>query len=404
MKKLSVQDVDLHGRRVLTRVDFNVPMDPNGAITDDTRLRGSISTIQFIVAHGGMPVLMSHLGRPKGQRSEKFSLRPVADRLSELLPSIPIRFADDCIGEPAGKVVHALQPGQVALLENLRFYSEEEKNDDGFARQLSELGDLYVNDAFGTAHRAHASTVGVTRYFDLRVSGLLMDKELENLGALLENPTRPFVAVLGGAKVSGKIEVIENLLDRVDTILVGGGMAFTFFKVHGLEVGNSLVDNDLLETVRGITLKAKRSTTQLLLPQDCVVSSEFGEHGERKEVLVTDIPESWQGLDIGSRTIKLYSQVIESANTIFWNGPMGVFEIPAFAKGTRGIARAMAQATETGARTVVGGGDSVAALAEMDIASRITHISTGGGASLEFLAGKTLPGVEALSDASSMRV
>ena len=341
MKKLSVQDIDLRGRRVLTRVDFNVPLDSSGEIVDDTRIRASLSTIEFIVARGGMPILMSHLGRPGGQRVEKLSLRRVADRLAELT-SVPIRFASDSIGDDARRVVGDLQPEQIVLLENLRFHPEEAANDPDFAASLAELGDIYVNDAFGTAHRAHASTVGVAHSFDLRVSGLLMDKELENLGSLLGHPRRPFVAILGGAKVATKIGVIENLLDRVDTILVGGGMAFSFFKVHGLEVGASLVEEDLLDTVRDITEKARRSTTQLLLPQDVVVSSEFGEHGERREVLVTDIPEGWQGLDIGSRTIKLFCETIEAANTIFWNGPMGVYEMPAFARGTRAIARAKA--------------------------------------------------------------
>ncbi len=403
MKKLSVQDVELRGRRVLTRVDFNVPLDAEGRITDDTRIRAALSTLEFIVARGGIPVLMSHLGRPKGQRQDKLSLRPVADRLAELT-SIPIRFANDCVGEPAKKMVDDLKEGEIGLLENLRFHSAETENDPAFAMQLAELGDIYANDAFGTAHRAHASTVGVTRHFDQRVSGLLMDKELENLGSLLGNPRRPFVAVLGGAKVSGKIEVIEFLLGKVDAILVGGGMAFTFFKGHGIDVGKSLVEDSLIEKVRAISELAKESTTQLLLPQDVIVSSEFGEHGERKEVLVTDIPENWQGLDVGSRTLAQFSDVIAKAGTIFWNGPMGVFEIPAFAKGTRAIARAVAKATDAGAQSVVGGGDSVAALTQMGVAQQISHVSTGGGASIEFLAGKPLPGVDALSDASSLPV
>jgi phosphoglycerate kinase len=403
MKKLSVQDVDLGGRRVLTRVDFNVPMNADGKVADDTRIRAALSTIEFIVARGGTPILISHLGRPKGEHQEKFSLRPVADHLAELT-NTPIVFADDCVGEAATSVVSKLEPGQIALLENLRFHAGETENDEDFARQLASLGDIYVNDAFGTAHRAHASTVGVTKFLDVRVSGLLMAKELENLGALLDNPSRPFVAILGGAKVSGKVEVIEHLLDRVDSILVGGGMAFTFFKAHGIDVGESLVEDNLIEKVKEISLAARQSTTQLLLPQDVVVSSEFGEHGQRKETLVTDIPEGWQGLDIGTRTVKLYGEIIESANTVFWNGPMGVFEIPAFAKGTRAIARVVAKATGTGARTVVGGGDSVAAVSEMDLQRKITHVSTGGGAALEYLAGKTLPGVEALSDASSLPV
>ena len=403
MKKLSVRDIDLQGRRVLMRVDFNVPMDAMGEITDDTRIRASLSTIEFIRARGGQVVLMSHLGRPKGKRVDSMSLRPVADRLAEL-SSTPVRFAHDCVGEEAQATLDALGPGEIALLENLRFHPEETANDPEFARQLSEWGEVYVNDAFGTAHRAHASTVGVTDYFDLRVSGLLMDKELENLGALLSDSARPFVAILGGAKVSTKIGVISNLLDRVDSILIGGGMAFSFFAVHGLEVGASLVERDLLDTVREVLQEAKSSRTELLLPQDLVVSSTFSEDGETKEVLATDIPEGWQGLDIGPRTTKLFSDTIAAARTIFWNGPMGVFEMPSFARGTRAVARAMARATDQGARSVVGGGDSVAAINQLDLATRISHVSTGGGASLEFLAGKNLPGVEALSDVSSTPV
>ncbi len=403
MKKLSVQDVDLQGRRVLTRVDFNVPMDPSCEITDDTRIRASLSTIEFILARGGQPVLMSHLGRPKGRRVDSMSLGPVAERLAEL-SSTRVRFAGDCVGEEVRATLEALQPGEIALLENLRFHPGETSNDPGFARQLAEWGEIYVNDAFGTAHRAHASTVGVTEFFNLRVSGLLMDKELENLGGLLSDPTRPFVAILGGAKVSTKIQVIANLLDRVDSILIGGGMAFTFFAVHGLEVGASLVEEDHLETVRELLQKVKSSRTELLLPQDVVVSSAFSEDGDIKEVLVTDIPEGWMGLDIGPRTTRLYADTIAGARTLFWNGPMGVFEMPAFARGTRAVARALARATDQGARSVVGGGDSVAAINQLDLADRISHVSTGGGASLEFLAGKKLPGVDALSDVSSTPV
>jgi phosphoglycerate kinase len=403
MNKLSVQDIDLHGRRVLMRVDFNVPLDTKGGISDDTRIRASLATMEYIVSRGGIPILMSHLGRPGGERNEAFSLRTVADHLGKLT-STPILFADDCVGESAQRVVHAADPGQVVLLENVRFHAEETSIDPGFSSQLAELGDVYVNDAFGTAHRAHASTVGVTQHFELRASGLLMDRELQSLGGLIEAPKRPFVAILGGAKVSGKIEIIEFLLDRVDSILIGGGMAFSFFKVHGIDVGDSLVEDDLLDTVRMIAERARSSSTQLLLPQDLIVASQFTNDAERREVLVTDIPEGWQGLDIGPRTTKLYGEQIERAKTIFWNGPMGVFEMPNFARGTRAIARHMGKATDREACTVVGGGDSVAALRQMDVDRRITHVSTGGGASLEFLAGKTLPGVEALSDTTSMPV
>jgi phosphoglycerate kinase len=403
MKKLSVQDIDLQGVRVLTRVDFNVPMNEAQEITDDTRIRASLSTLDLVRARGGQLILMSHLGRPKGQRIESMSLRPVADRLAELCKA-PVRFVPDCVGEEAKAALSTLSGGEIVLLENLRFHAEETANDPQFAAALAQWGDVYVNDAFGTAHRAHASTVGVAPHFDLRVSGLLMAKELDNLQGLLEKPAQPFVAVLGGAKVSGKIEVVANLLDRVDSILIGGGMAFTFFKVHGLEVGASLVEESLTDTVREILERAKNSRTRILLPQDVVVSSEFSEKGTLKEVLVTDIPESWQGLDIGPRTTKFFAEEIARARTVFWNGPMGVFEMARFARGTRAIARAIARATEQGARTVVGGGDSVAAVNQLDLAASISHLSTGGGASLELLAGKTLPGVEVLSDVSSSPV
>ena len=403
MKKLTVQDVDLSGRRVLVRVDFNVPMDDDRTITDDTRIRAAMATIEYVLSRGGRPVLMSHLGRPKGERKEEFSLRPVAHRLGELLGR-EVHFAEDCVGDEARRVVDAAGEGEVVLLENLRFHAAETDNGPDFSRQLAELGDLYVNDAFGTAHRAHASTVGVTEHFDQRASGLLMDRELENLGGLLQNPRRPFVAVLGGAKVSGKIEVIDNLIGKVDSILVGGGMAFTFFRALGVDTGESLVEESLLDTVKAIQEKAKGSTTELVLPEDLMVADRFAADAEKQEVLVTDIPEGWMGLDVGPRTVKRFGAVIESANTIFWNGPMGVFEMEAFSKGTRAMARAIAQATDNGARSVVGGGDSVSALAQADLTHKITHVSTGGGASLEFMGGKSLPGVDALSDASPSAV
>jgi len=404
MRKLSIQDVDLGGKRVLMRVDFNVPMDANGHITDDTRIRASLSTIEFILARGGMPVLLSHLGRPKGEPDSRYSLRGVADHLAQLRGNTPVRFAGDCVGPAAREVVDQLQPGELALLENVRFHAGETENDADFATALAASGDLYVNDAFGTAHRAHASTVGVTRHFDQRASGLLMSKELENLGGLLGEPRRPFVAVLGGAKVSGKIEIIENLLGKVDAILVGGGMAFTFFKCHGLDIGSSLVEDDLLDTVHEISARARESSTQLLLPEDVIVADRFADDAERQELLVTDIPEGWQGLDVGPRTLKLFGEQIREASTLFWNGPMGVFEMPNFARGTRGVAKLIAEATEAGARSVVGGGDSVAALKQLELDRQVTHVSTGGGASLEFLAGKSLPGVDALSDPTSMPV
>jgi len=403
MKKLSVQGVDLAGRRVLIRVDFNVPLDDARHITDDTRIRAATSTIEYVLAQGGLPVLMSHLGRPKGERKPEFSLAPVAKHLAEVLGR-RVHFAEDCVGSAATSTLAGAKPGEVVLLENLRFHAAETDNDPEFSAQLAQLGDLYVNDAFGTAHRAHASTVGVTKHFDQCASGLLMDKELENLGTLLERPRRPFVAVLGGAKVSGKIEVIDNLLGKVDSILVGGGMAFTFFRVLGLDIGKSLVEEDVLDTVKDILERAKASSTELVLPEDVVVSDRFGEDGERDEVLATDIPEGWMGLDVGPRTVKRFGEIIEKAGTVFWNGPMGVFEMDAFAKGTRAVARTIAAATEHGAQSVVGGGDSVAALTQASLEHKITHVSTGGGASLEFMAGKNLPGVDALSDASASAV
>ena len=403
MKKLSVQSADLAGRRVLVRVDFNVPLDDARQITDDTRIRAATSTIEYVISQGGLPVLMSHLGRPKGERKPEFSLAPVAARLGELLGR-RVHFADDCVGDAAAATVKAASTGDVVLLENLRFHAAETANDPAFSAQLAALGDVYVNDAFGTAHRAHASTVGVTAHFDQCAGGLLMNKELENLGAMLGSPRRPFVAVLGGAKVSGKIEVIDNLLGKVDAILVGGGMAFTFFRVLGLDIGKSLVEEDLLDTVKDILARAKASSTELVLPEDVVVSDRFGEDGERKEVLATDIPEGWMGLDVGARTVKRFGDLIADAGTVFWNGPMGVFEMDSFAKGTRAIARAIAAATENGAQSVVGGGDSVAALTQAKLDGKITHVSTGGGASLEFMAGKSLPGVEALNDAAPSAV
>ncbi len=403
MKKLSVQDIEVRDRRVLMRVDFNVPINEAGRIADDTRVRAALSTVKFLLSKGARPVLMSHLGRPKGKVQPQLSLRPVAQRLQELL-SAPVRFAEDCVGENAVAAGNAARSGEVVLLENLRFHEAETRNDEDFARDLAQLGDVYVNDAFGTAHRAHASTVGVTRHFEERASGLLMDKELENLGSLLYSPGRPFLAILGGAKVSGKIEIIENLIGKVDSVLIGGGMAFTFFRALGLDVGESLVEETLLDTVQAILERAKSSSTQIILPEDVVVADRFDAHAQKQEVLVTDIPEGWRGLDIGTRTCRRFAEHLESAATVFWNGPMGVFEMEAFAKGTRSVARSVARSTDHGCRTVVGGGDSVAAITSLDLQNRITHVSTGGGASLEFLAGKSLPGVEALSDARSAPV
>ncbi len=397
-KKLGLEGFNAEGRRVLMRVDFNVPLDPDRNITDDTRIRAALPSLERILGGGGSVILMSHLGRPKGKIDPAASLRPVADRLADLVEA-PVRFATDTVGPDATAKAAALQSGQVLLLENLRFNPGETANDDGFARALAGLGDTYVNDAFGTAHRAHASTVGVTRHVDQARAGLLMEKELEHLGALLADPDRPFVAVLGGAKVAGKVEVILSLLDRVDTLLLGGGMIFTFFQVLGLGIGKSLLDADSLDVVREIQAKAKSCRARLVLPEDCIVADQFAETAARREVLVTDIPDQWMGLDIGPRTMARYAALVGGAKAIFWNGPMGVFELPSFAAGTRAVGEAVALATDRGARSVVGGGDSVAAVNQLGLADRISHISTGGGASLEFMAGLELPGVTALTDA-----
>ncbi len=382
---------------VLMRVDFNVPLSADGTITDDTRIRAALPSIETILQGGGALVLVSHLGRPKGKVVPELSLRPVADRLAELVDA-PVRFADDLVGESARDLRSKLQPGEILLLENVRFEPGETKNDPDLAAALASLGTCYVNDAFGTAHRAHASTVGAARHFARRYAGLLMEKELRNLGRLLENPPRPFVAILGGAKIKGKVEVIENLLDLVDTLLVGGGMIFTFFRVHGLEVGDSLVDEESLPVAEAILKKAEHSRARLLLPEDCVIADAFSNDADRREVLVTDIPPGWQGLDIGSKTVARFSDVVAGAGSVFWNGPLGVFELSAFAAGTRAVGEAVAAATRRGAHTVVGGGDSVAAVNQLGLAGDITHISTGGGASLEFMSGRDLPGVVALAD------
>jgi phosphoglycerate kinase len=397
-KKMNLGDFQAAGRKVLMRVDFNVPLDSERNITDDTRIRAALPSVQRILELGGSVILMSHLGRPKGQIVPSMSLRPVADRLAELL-DVPVKFALDTVGPDAQSKAAGLEVGEVLLLENLRFNPGETGNDPGFASGLAELADAYVNDAFGTAHRAHASTVGVTSHFSDCRAGFLMEKELENLGGLLTDPARPFAAILGGAKVGGKVDVILNLLDQVDVLLLGGGMIFTFFHAHGLNIGNSLLDEESLEVVNQITEKARGSKAKLVLPEDVVVATEFNDKAEKKVELVTDLPDGWMGLDIGPKSVEIYRKHIASARSIFWNGPMGVFELPSFAAGTRAVGEAVALATDGGARSVVGGGDSVAAVNQMGLGDRITHISTGGGASLEFMAGRVLPGVEALTDA-----
>lgn len=401
MKKLSIRDCDVKGKRVLVRVDFNVPLDNDHSITDDTRILESLPTIRDVLDRGGRLILMSHLGRPRGGRDPDLSLAPVAQRLAELV-SNPLRFAEDCIGPDVKQKVDALLDGEVLLLENLRFHPEEEQNDPGFAKELASLADIYVNDAFGTAHRAHASTTGVAEFISLRAAGFLMEKELRALGETLDSPARPFLAVLGGAKVSGKVDLIRSLLERVDVLLVGGGMMYTFIRASGLEVGRSIVDEKHLPMCKELLARTRPGRSRLLLPVDAIVTQAIEDSAPTREVSIADIPEDWIGVDIGPKTVDLFKAQIATARTIFWNGPMGIFEKPGFAEGTRAIARAVADATGRGASTIVGGGDSVAAVNLMGIANRFTHISTGGGASLEFMEGRALPGVDALCDVAEV--
>ena len=393
MPARTLSDLDVSGKRVLVRVDFNVPIK-NGAITDDTRIRASLPTITWLLDHGATVILASHLGRPKGKPNPEFSLRPAAERLSKLLGGRPVQFAEDCVGEAARAAIEAAGKGGVVLLENLRFHPGEEKNDPGFARQLAALADVYVNDAFGSAHRAHASTEGIVHHVQQAAAGLLMGKEVEHLGRVLESPDRPFVAILGGAKVSDKLEVIENLISKVDALLIGGAMAYTFLKARGVEVGKSLVEAELLDTARDVERRVKERGLRFELPVDHVVAAKIEAGAPSQVVDITDPSiEGRMGLDIGPKTIATYRSVIGRAKTVVWNGPMGVFEVDDFAKGTIEVARAVAEVKGT---TVIGGGDSIAAVAKAGVTDKITHISTGGGASLEFLGGLTLPGVAAL--------
>ena len=397
MNKLTIEDLEVKGKRVLMRVDFNVPLEKD-KVADDNRIRAAMPTIQTICDRGGRLILMSHLGRPGGKRVPEMSLKPCVAVLSRLLGKA-VAFVPDCIGEAVETAAAGLADGDVLLLENLRYYGQETENDPDFAEKLARLGDVYVNDAFGTAHRAHASTEGITRYMSQCAAGLLMMKELEYLGKVMESPEKPFIAILGGAKISGKIEVITNLLPKVDRIIIGGGMSYTFFKARGMEIGNSLLEEDKVEIAQRILTQGGE---KIILPVDCLVSDRFDfktrQTGQLKTVGADAIPAGWTGLDIGAKTITLFGSLVKEARTVVWNGPMGVFEIEETARGTYAIAKLLADLTARGATTVIGGGDSAAAAGKAGVAGKVSHVSTGGGASLEFMEGKVLPGVAALSD------
>lgn len=388
---------DLSGKKVLMRADFNVPID-NGSITDDTRIRAALPTIQDLTGKGAKVILTSHFGRPKGKVNESMRLTQVAQRLSEVLGQ-EVKKTNDCIGEEVKTAVASMKNGDVLLLENVRFHSEEEANDPEFAKNLASVADLYVNDAFGTAHRAHASTEGVTKYLSPSVAGFLIEKELQYLQAAIESPQRPLAAIIGGSKVSSKIGVIETLLEKCDKLLIGGGMIFTFYKARGMNVGKSLVEEDKLELAKSLEAKAKERGVALLLPTDVVVADNFAADAKFQTVSVEEIPDGWMGLDIGPDSVKAFEAALADCKTVIWNGPMGVFEFENFAKGTEAIARSLAELTKTGASTIIGGGDSVAAVEKVGVADQMSHISTGGGASLELLEGKELPGIAALDEA-----
>ena len=395
MNKKTIRDVNVEGKKVFVRCDFNVPLDENGRITDENRIQGALPTIKYLLENGAKVVLASHLGRPKNGPEAKFSLKPVADRLNELLGG-KVTMANDVIGEDAQAKVAALKNGEAVLLENVRFHKEEEKNDPEFAKKLAGFADIFVNDAFGTAHRAHASTEGISHYVETSVAGFLIEKELEVMGGALSDPKRPFVAILGGAKVSDKIGVINNLLEKVDKLLIGGAMAYTFIVAKGGKVGNSKLEADKVELAKELIEKAQAKGVELYLPVDTVIAREFSADAESDVCETMAIPEGWEGLDIGPKTAAIFADVIKTAKTVIWNGPMGVFEFPKFAVGTKAVAQALADNPD--AITIIGGGDSAAAIEQLGYADKVTHISTGGGASLEFLEGKVLPGIACLND------
>jgi phosphoglycerate kinase len=391
----TLNDIDFKGKRALIRVDFNVPLDKSFNVTDDNRIRATIPTLKKILADGGSCILMSHLGRPKGGPEEKYSLKHTI-KTAEGLLGLPLQFANDCIGEEAKTKAAALKPGEVLLLENLRFYPEEEKGDKGFAEKLSKLGDIYVNDAFGTAHRAHASTTIVAQFFKDKCAGLVMAAELKNASKVMEKAAKPFTAIMGGAKISDKILIIEKLLDKVNHLIIGGGMSYTFFKAMGATIGKSLVEEDKLDLAKELIQKAKAKGVELHLPMDSIIADAFDANANTEIATNTGIKDGWMGLDIGPQAIAVFSKVIEESKTILWNGPMGVFEMKKFENGTRGIAEAVVRATEKGAFSLIGGGDSAAAVAQFGFNDKVSYVSTGGGALLEYFEGKVLPGVKAL--------
>ncbi|MFC2367971.1 MAG: phosphoglycerate kinase [Selenomonas noxia] len=397
MHKKTIRDIDVKGKKVFVRVDFNVPMDEHQNITNDTRIRATVPTIRHLLDGGAAVILACHVGRPTEAREPKFSTKPIVARLSELLGH-EVKWAPDCVGPEAEKAAAALKPGEVLLLENLRYHKEEKKNDPAFAKQLAALADIAVDDAFGVAHRAHASNVGITSYLET-VAGFLMEKEINYIGKTLEAPKRPFVAIIGGAKVSDKIGVIENMIDKVDTIIIGGGMAHTFDASKGYPIGDSLCERDKIGLAKELLEKAEKKGVKVVLPVDVVIADKFAADANTKTVDVDKIPDGWQALDSGAKTSEEYVKALQGAKTVIWNGPMGVFEFDSFAKGTEAVAHAVAEATKRGAVSIVGGGDSIAALKKTGLSDRISHISTGGGATLELLEGKVLPGIAALADA-----